>query len=217
MQCIENMCFCDSDNCYDCNSTTHDCYQKCKQENCEECDGEGHCDSKCDDFYESCCDGECYDNLLQGCCNGQVYFLLTQCCIDGTVQTKCGEECCTADEMCCEDHCCPQGTTCEFTLLSQPDNPDAQLQLGWFNFSQGKWQDSISYFEKGLSKLPKSSSKPSNVLYALARMYEKTGDKIKAADTYWQLLSLMEDGDPQVQKVESRIISLDNEGKEISQ
>jgi tetratricopeptide (TPR) repeat protein len=98
--------------------------------------------------------------------------------------------------------------------MSQPDNPDAQLQLGWLSFSQGKWQDSISYFEKGLEKLPAGGTKPLNVLYALARMYEKTGDKIKAMDTYWQLLSLMKDEDPQIQKVENRIISLDNKAGE---
>lgn len=107
MQCLENMCVCDYDNCYDCDFyVTHDCYERCESENCEGCDGAGHCIFCEDELFMQCCDGECYDNLLQGCCNGQVYDLITQCCVGGTVQPRCGLQCCSSDEKCCDGSCC---------------------------------------------------------------------------------------------------------------
>jgi tetratricopeptide (TPR) repeat protein len=82
------------------------------------------------------------------------------------------------------------------------------LKFGWYSFSQGKWQEAISYFEKGLAKLP-NDNKPTNVLYGLARMYENTGNKTKAIETYRQLLSIMKDKEPEIQMVQTRILSLE--------
>jgi tetratricopeptide (TPR) repeat protein len=66
------------------------------------------------------------------------------------------------------------------------------------------------YFEKALEKVP-PASRPPNVLYALARMYEKEGNKPKALATYQQLPPLLEDGSPEIQKIEMRIVSLEEE------
>jgi TolA-binding protein len=73
-----------------------------------------------------------------------------------------------------------------------PQNTETLLKLGWLNFRQGELQDAISWFEQGLAKFPKDS-KPADVLYVLARMYEKTGQPEKAKLTYEELLRTCND------------------------
>jgi tetratricopeptide (TPR) repeat protein len=127
------------------------------------------------------------------------------CCPEG--ETCCGSGCCPEGYMCCDGECCPDSTICGLGLSKKTDNPETLLKYGWLALSQGNWQESISYFEKGLAKF---DGKPVDVLYALARMYEEMGNKQKAKETYWQLLTLLGDTSPEIQKVESRIISLEN-------
>ena len=91
MQCIENRCECDCDNCYDCNFTTHDCYQKCKSEDCEECDGNGHCVVCNNDPTKCCVNGECKSRCELK--NGNVC---------ASMNSNCG--CCSADLLTCGDH-----------------------------------------------------------------------------------------------------------------
>jgi TolA-binding protein len=61
-------------------------------------------------------------------------------------------------------------------LTKYPDdarNSEILLKLGWLTFRQGRIEEAISYFENGLANIP-ASSKPTDALYALGRMYEKT-------------------------------------------
>lgn len=67
--------------------------------------------------------------------------------------------------------------------------------------------NSIAYFEKGLKG---SDGKSLNVQYALARMYEIKGNKQKAMETYWQILSLMKDEDPRIKRVIMHMTLLEN-------
>jgi tetratricopeptide (TPR) repeat protein len=71
-------------------------------------------------------------------------------------------------------------------------NMETLLKLGWLNFRQGKLQEAISWFEQGLAKFPKDS-RPADVTYALARMYEETGQLEKAKQTYDELLRTCND------------------------
>lgn len=74
-------------------------------------------------------------------------------------------------------------------LQKYPDhraNTEVLLKLGWLNFRQGEFQEAISFFEKGLAKFPQDG-KPTDVLYALGRMYENIGQSGKAIETYEQL------------------------------
>ncbi len=74
----------------------------------------------------------------------------------------------------------------------RPQSTETLLKLGWLTFRQSRLQDAISWFEQGLAKFPKDS-KPADVLYALARMYEKTGQLEKAKLIYDELLRTCND------------------------
>ncbi|OHB55873.1 MAG: hypothetical protein A2173_04735 [Planctomycetes bacterium RBG_13_44_8b] len=133
MECIEDLCMCIYDDCYDCNHTTHVCEDKCKPEFCEECDGAGLgiCLLSCDWLeYENCCNGTCYDERTHGCCGGLVYDKATQCCIDGERVEKCGGvswgDCCPDGLSCCSkkcydpaaEHCCVDPTGEYYTCVN---------------------------------------------------------------------------------------------------
>jgi tetratricopeptide (TPR) repeat protein len=157
---------------------------------CPPCYGWNANTQRCDPPDESCecCFGGCCDkNLCESC---------------GTEQFTC--KVCGGDpnKTCCDGECIIE--TCTLGM----SETETLLKFGWYSFSQGKWQEAISYFEKGLAKLP-NDNKPTNVLYGLARMYENTGNKTKAIETYRQLLSIMKDKEPEIQMVQTRILSLE--------
>jgi hypothetical protein len=143
---------------------------------------------KCSDTFPGTCEDICTD---------------CEECVDGSCQF-CGGD---LNKTCCDGEC--HSETCTLGM----SETETLLKLGWSNFSKGSWQDAISSFEKGLAKLP-DDSKPTNILYGLARMYESTGNKQKAEETYRQLLPLMKEETPQIQEVKSRIVSLEESAGE---
>ncbi len=190
---------CNYDDCQSCDSngmgSKGSCKPYCDPNKCQTCDGNGNCVVCGGDQNQACCNGTCYDGRTQGCCGSTIYDRATQqCCTDTETPYICD-----INKPCCNGECV------EACILLGMSETETLLKLGWSNFSKGNWQDAISYFEKGLAKLP-DDNKPTNALYGLARMYEKTGDKQKAEKIYRQLLSFMKEETLQIQKVKSRII-----------
>ncbi|MGB7581293.1 MAG: tetratricopeptide repeat protein, partial [Sedimentisphaerales bacterium] len=188
----------------------------CDSSQCQTCVG-GQCKVCGGDANQACCNGTCYDISTQGCCYGELYsFNDCKYCDDeaeAPLSTCDPSQCETCDgngscvvcgndpnQFCCNGEC----------YENDDDDSEMLLQTGRLTFNQGKWQESISYFERAMTKFP-AGSKPPDALYALARMYEETGDISKAMDTYGQLLTLLEDGSPVIQKVKTRIISFQEE------
>lgn len=70
---------------------------------------------------------------------------------------------------------------------------DALLKLGWINFRQGDFQEAVSFFEKGLAKLPQEN-RPTDVLYAMGKIYENTNQPGRALEIYEQLQKMLPSG-----------------------
>ena len=190
-ECCDCRSICNWNDCKSCvGDGSGNCLPYCNPAQCQTCDGHGNCPVCGGREHEECCNGECYDTRTQQCCwdTGNGYI-------------------CDINKVCCDGECLPL-----FCILGVSET-ETLLKLGWSNFNNGNWQDAISYFEKGLAKLP-DENKPTNVLYGLARMYEKAGNKQKAEKIYWQLLSLMKEETSQIQEVQFRIISLEEKAGE---
>jgi TolA-binding protein len=76
---------------------------------------------------------------------------------------------------------------------------DALFKLGWINFNKGQWNETVSYFERGLNAISDANSYPIDVMYALGRIYDQTGNNQKAIDIYQRILSMMGDSNPEYQ------------------
>jgi tetratricopeptide (TPR) repeat protein len=93
-----------------------------------------------------------------------------------------------------------------------PDRPQTAntiINLGWLYFRQGKLDEAISWFEKGLSKYSECC-KPADALYVVGRYYQKTGQKEKAAMAYKALLKSLPESDPQVEKVKQNLSQIND-------